>query len=92
MPGDYWIRAAPLQLGNTSNPNTTTSLGLAILRYTNQTGYAQEPSVNPYNSSQTPVPKNPLVEQNLHSYGNVSVCISFNHTPLDSSLSHCTGP
>ncbi|KAI0732217.1 laccase [Fomitopsis betulina] len=72
-PGDYWIRAAPLQLGNTSNPETTTSLGLAILRYTNKSEYAQGAGVDPYNITQAPIPKNPLLEQNLHSYGDVQV-------------------
>ena len=45
--------------------------------------------MDPYNSTQTPVPQNPLLEQNLHAYGNVSVSI---FTELDGLHSLCLTP
>ncbi|KZT69223.1 multicopper oxidase [Daedalea quercina L-15889] len=59
--GNYWIRAVPEQVNPTS---FNTSLGLAILRY--RGAPAEDPKDDPYTNA--PVPKNPLLEQNLHAY------------------------
>ncbi|KAH9839744.1 laccase [Rhodofomes roseus] len=73
--GNYWIRAAPQTVvaGSAGTPT-----GLAILRYVNAT--AVDPTTDPYD---IPDPQNPLLEQNLRSYGNVTV------PPLDPDCDEC---